>query len=170
MRTLWLGGVNHQPLVSCNFTVGDDLPAGEDTVICSIVGAGAYRQRKHPSSQHQDHTLRLRSSPGGSPSPVQVPCVPLVRQEGKVKAKPTSADFSQGPNTRHCHSARPQRSREPTARRQVPTHPVLPSKENGGGTHHTGPLCCCQTCGRAAGWRKTDRCRRSGHPARGCPP
>lgn len=41
VRTLWLGGVNHQPLVSCNFTVGDDLPAGEDTVICSIVGAGA---------------------------------------------------------------------------------------------------------------------------------
>mgnify|MGYP006866037034 CR=1 FL=1 len=39
--TVWLGGVIHQPLVSSNFTVRDDLPTGQDTVICSIVGAGA---------------------------------------------------------------------------------------------------------------------------------
>lgn len=39
--TVWLGGVIHQPLVSSNFTVRDDLPTGQDTVICSIVVAGA---------------------------------------------------------------------------------------------------------------------------------
>jgi hypothetical protein len=101
--TVWLGGVIHQPLVSSNFTVRDDLPTGQDTVICSIVGAGACVQRSHLSGQHQALAL-LQSRL----------CVShWLDTESKAKAKATSAAFLQGPNTRHCHSDCPQRKDNP---------------------------------------------------------
>lgn len=123
MGTMWLGGVIHQPLVSSNFTVRDDLPTGQHTVTCSIVVAGTCVKRSHLSDQYQALAL-LHSRL----------CVShWLDTEGKAKAKATSPAFSQGSNTRQCHSDCPQRKENPHLSDRG-THPVLHSKERGAGT------------------------------------